>query len=224
VSGQGRELTAAVIGAALAGGLALSAAGQGWAQVTHDRPAPLPPVSAALTGAEAAPLVSAAGLVLLAAAVALFAVRGAGRVVVGLLMAGAGGVLGWSGVRALTGGLTVASAQVPGVGQGPDQVRVDVAAAWPVVVVLAGVLGVAAGLLVVLRGRDWPGMGRRYERPDAGDDGRPAAARVARPPSDEDRAQAAWQALDRGEDPTEDTDRGPCVGPAERGAGPGVSG
>jgi uncharacterized membrane protein (TIGR02234 family) len=194
-----RELTAAVLGAALAGGLALSAAGQAWARVTHDRPVPLPPVSAALTGGEAAPLVPAAGLVLLAAGVALFAVRGAGRVVVGLLAAAVGGVLGWSGLRALTGGLVEASLEVPGVGQGPDEVRVDVAASWPVVVVLAGVLGVAVGLLVVLRGRSWPGMGRRYERPVTGKDGR---GTTTRPRTDEDRAQAAWQALDRGEDPT----------------------
>jgi uncharacterized membrane protein (TIGR02234 family) len=63
--------------------------------------------------------------------------------------------------------------------------------------VVAGLLGVAAGLLVVVRGRRWPGMGRRYERADA------AAPRpVVR--TDEERAQAAWQALDRGEDPTED--------------------
>ena len=137
-----RELTAAVLGAVLAGGLALVAGGQSWARVTVDRSPPLPPVTGVLNGADVAPLVPATGLVLLAAAVALLAVRGAGRVVVGLLMA-------------------------------------------------------AAGLLVVLRGRSWPGMGRRYERP-----GSPAAP--ARPQTDEDRAQAAWRALDRGEDPTAD--------------------
>ncbi|MCW2635711.1 MAG: Trp biosynthesis associated, transrane protein Oprn/Chp [Blastococcus sp.] len=211
-----RELTAAVLGAALAGGLALSAAGQGWAQVTQNRPVPLPPVTVALTGTDAAPLVSAAGLVLLAAGVALVAVRGAGRVVVGLFMAGTGGTLGWSGVRALAGGLTGAAAQVPRVGQGPDQVSVEVTAAWPVVVVLAGLLGVGTGLFVVLRGRHWPGMGRRYERPDAG---RAADARAPRPQTDEDRAQAAWQALDRGEDPTV---QAPSPAPGQR-SDPGVS-
>ena len=43
-------------------------------------------------------------------------------------------------------------------------------------------------------------MGRRYERPDAAD-GRRDPARPGR--TDEDRAQAAWKALDRGEDPTD---------------------
>ena len=193
-----RELTAAVLGAVLAGGLALVAGGQSWARVTVDRSPPLPPVTGVLTGADAAPLVPATGLVLLAAAVALLAVRGAGRVVVGLLMAVAGGVLAWSGLRALTGGLDAAAADLPGVGGARNAAAtVDLAAGWPVLAVVAGLLGVAVGLLVVLRGRSWPGMGRRYERP-----GSPAAP--ARPQTDEDRAQAAWRALDRGEDPTAD--------------------
>ena len=165
-----KELTAAVLGAAGGGALALVAGGQPWARVTAVRDAPLPPVTAALGGAEAAPLVPAAGLVLLAAAVALLAVRGPGRAVVGLLMAAAGGLLAWSGIRALAGGLSD-----------------------------AGLLGIGAGLLAVLRGRTWPAMGRRYERAGAAT---PAAAR--RPETDEDRAQAAWKALDRGDDPTAD--------------------
>jgi uncharacterized membrane protein (TIGR02234 family) len=202
-----RELTAAVLGGAAAGGLALMAGGQRWADVTVERPAPLPPVHAVVTGADVAPLVPATGLVLLAAAVALFAVRGAGRVVVGLLTAVAGGVLGWAGLRALTGGLDAAA--VAEAGGRPGDSVVELSAGWPVLAVGAGAVGLAAGLLVVLRGRRWPGMGRRYERPDA------AAPRPAeRPRTEEERAQAAWQALDRGEDPT--------VEPADR--RPGVSG
>jgi len=167
--------------------------------VTAEREAPLPPVSGVLTGAQAAPLVPAAGLVLLAAAVALLAVRGAGRAVVGLLMAAAGGVLAWSGVRAIAGGLLDASTDLPGIGRVAGRVTVELTVAWPVLAVVAGVLGVAAGLLAVLRGRTWPAMGRRYERGAAAG---PAAPR--RPETDEDRAQAAWKALDRGDDPTRD--------------------
>jgi uncharacterized membrane protein (TIGR02234 family) len=185
-----RELTTAVLGAAAAGALALVSGGQDWAEVTAQRQAPLPPVVAVLSGADAAPLVPAMGLVLLAAAVALLAVRSLGRVVVGLLMAVAGGVLAWSGVRALTGTLDAAVAGIPAGGT-----TTDVTAVWPVLAAVAGVLGAATGLLVVLRGRSWPGMGRRYERGT----GAPAAAR---PQTDEDRAQTAWKALDRGEDPT----------------------
>ena len=196
-----RELTAAVVGAVVAGALALSSGGQAWATVTAERDAPLPPVTAELTGSDAAPLVSATGVVLLAAAVALLAVRGAGRRLVGLLMAVAGGVLGWSGVRALTGGLADAATELPAVGRVAGQVTVDVAATWPALAIAAGVLGAAAGLLAVLRGGNWPAMGRRYER--AGAETPPAPTR---PLTDDDRAQAAWTALDRGEDPT-DPDR-----------------
>lgn len=201
-----RELAAAVLGAAGAGALALIAGGQPWATVTAEREAPLPPVTGVLSGADAAPLVPAAGLVLLAAAVALLAVRGPGRAVVGLLMAVAGGVLAWSGVRAVAGGLLDASTDLPGVGRTAGRVTVALTPAWPVLAVVAGLLGVAAGLLAVLRGRTWPAMGRRYERgaTAAG----PAVAR--RPETDEDRAQAAWKALDRGDDPTDDRTRDPA--------------
>jgi uncharacterized membrane protein (TIGR02234 family) len=223
VSTGRRELTTAVLGAAVAGALALVSGGQAWAEVTAERQAPLPPVVAVLSGADAAPLVPAMGLVLLAAAVALLAVRSLGRVVVGLLMAVAGGVLAWSGVRALTGTLDAAVAGIPAGGT-----TTDVTAVWPVLAAVAGVLGAATGLLVVLRGRTWPGMGRRYERgtgaaatdttatdtpatdtpatdtpaADTPATDTPAADTPARTETDEDRAQAAWKALDRGEDPT----------------------
>jgi len=196
-----RELGAAVLGAVGSGALSLIAGGQAWARVTAQREAPLPPVSGVLSGADAAPLVPAAGLVLLAAAVALLAVRGAGRAVVGLLMAAAGGLLAWSGVRALSGGLTDASADLPGIGRAAGRITVDLTAAWPVLALIAGLLGIGAGLLAVLRGRTWPAMGRRYERAGVGA-GTGAGAR--RPETDEDRAQAAWKALDRGDDPTQD--------------------
>ncbi|RBY95662.1 TIGR02234 family membrane protein [Blastococcus sp. TF02-8] len=192
--GRRRELTAAVAGSAVAGALALSAAGQRWAGVTVERRSPLPPVVGTLSGGDAAPLVTAAGLVLLAAAVALLAVRGVGRVVIGLLTALAGGALLWSGVRVLAGGVSEAAAGLPGAGgSSVTSVVVDLSPAWPVVAVVAGVLGVAVGLLAALRGRGWPGMGRRYERTPA----------VAPARTDEDRAQEAWKALDRGEDPTD---------------------
>jgi uncharacterized membrane protein (TIGR02234 family) len=189
-----RELTAAVLGAAVAGGLALFAAGQRWAQVTADRRPPLPPVSGAVTGSAAAALVPAMGLLLLAAAVALVAVRGAARAVLGVVLAAAGVVLAWSGVAVLAGGLDAGAAGLPVPGDDLAGARVDLSPAWPVVTLVAGVLAVGTGVLVVLRGRGWPGMGRRYERP---------GAPVPRQRTDEERTSDAWRALDRGEDPTE---------------------
>jgi uncharacterized membrane protein (TIGR02234 family) len=194
-----REMATAVVGLAAAGGLALSTGGQTWLTATVARPAPLPPVTEQLNGSELAPLVPAGGLVLLAAAVALVAVRGAGRVLVGLLAAVAGGVLGWSGLRTLVADGDAAAAGVLGGGTPGSAVTTAVSAAWPVLALLAGLLAVAAGLLTVLRGRTWPAMGRRYERAAA------TAPARARRQSDEDRALDAWRALDRGEDPTEGT-------------------
>jgi uncharacterized membrane protein (TIGR02234 family) len=198
-AGGRRELTTAVLGAVLAAALALIGGGQAWASVTAERRAPLPPVTADLSGSESAPLVPAAGLVLLAAAVALLAVRGAGRVAVGLLTAAAGGALAWSGVRALTGGLDDAGADLPGLaGATVTGTGAEVSAVWPALAVLAGLVAIVTGALTVLRGRGWPAMGRRYERAGAG-----GAAAPARPRTDEDRAVDAWKALDRGEDPTD---------------------
>jgi uncharacterized membrane protein (TIGR02234 family) len=208
-----RELTLAVLGCAVAGGLALSSASQPWLDVTVTRPPPLPPATEVLTGGQAAALVPACGLLLLAAAVALIAARGLGRTAVGLLVAVAGGVLAWSGLRALTGGLDSVAADVSDVvGLGESRLSSSVVATWPALTLAAGLIAVLAGLLVVVRGQHWPGMGRRYERPGAAAAGSAArAARPARPESPEDRHQAAWKALDRGEDPTADPAEGPTV-------------
>jgi uncharacterized membrane protein (TIGR02234 family) len=191
-----RELALAVAGCALAGGLALSVGGQTWATATVTRRPPLPPVTEELTGSTLAALVPACGLLLLAAAVAVVAVRGLGRRAVGLVAAVAGGALLWSGVRRLV--------TEPGLGDLSDGTAagatgLDVAptAAWPVVTAVAGLLAVAVGVLVVVRGPGWAGMGRRYERT-------PATVAPARSRTPEDRALDAWRALDRGEDPTAD--------------------
>ena len=193
-------MTGVLVGAVLGAALPLFAAGQEWAAITAVRRAPLPPVTTAATGGELAPLAPAAALVLLAAAGALLAVRGSGRVVVGLLMVGAGGAVVWSSGRVL-GGADVLTTQLRALGVPASDLAVDLAPAWPVLAVVGGVLGALAGLVAAVRGRRWPAMGRRYERHGGA---APAAAL-----SDEQRAQAAWTALDRGDDPTADPDGGP---------------
>lgn len=194
-----RELTASVLASAAAGGLGLFAGAQTWATLSADRPAPLPPFTGVLAGSTHAPVVPAAALVLLAAALVLPAVRGSGRVTVGALMAVSGAALVWSGWRALAGGLAQSAAAVPVVVGTPSA---EISAVWPVTTALAGVLGTVAGLLVILRSRHWPAMGRRYEQapPD------PAPVRQL---TDEERAELVWNALDRGEDPTDPAPPGP---------------
>lgn len=200
-----REIAVAVAAAALGAALVLFASGQAWAEVVWQRHPSLPPATIEVGGGDAAPLASAAGLVLLAAAAALLAVRGLGRAVLGVLMAVAGAGAAWASGRVLTGG-DVLTDQLAALGVPTGDYTRDVVPVWPVLAVIGGVLGVGAGLLAVVRGSRWPAMGRRYERP--GGAGTPA--RTAAPPTEEQRAQSAWAALDRGEDPTQD-------GPANRG-------
>jgi uncharacterized membrane protein (TIGR02234 family) len=192
-----RELTVAVLASAVAGALALFAGGQTWATLSAVRPAPLPPVTGVLAGSTHAPLVPAAGLVLLAAAVALLAVRTGGRTAVGVLMTISGIAMAWTAGRALAGGLRDAAAELPVVVGTPVS---EISALWPAAAVVAGVVGAGAGLLTVLRSRHWPAMGRRYERTASPVGGGAAAPR---PETDEERAHLAWRALDRGEDPTD---------------------
>jgi uncharacterized membrane protein (TIGR02234 family) len=199
-----RELTAALAAAALGAALTLFAAGQEWATITATRRPPLPPVSTVAPGGDLAPLAPAAALVLLAAAGALLAVRGTGRLLVGLLMAAAGAAAAWSSGRVL-GGSDVVTAQLRAFGVPADALAVDLAPVWPVLAAAGGVLGALAGLTTAVRGRRWPAMGRRYERAGASPAG-PSAE------TGEQRAHAAWTALDRGNDPT----AGPAPGPADR--------
>jgi uncharacterized membrane protein (TIGR02234 family) len=200
-----REFGVVLAAAALGAALTLFAGGQQWATVTAQRRPPLPPVTAAVTGGEVAPLAPAAALVLLAAAGALLAVRGAGRIAVGLLMVLAGAGIVWSSGRVL-GGADVVTERLRSFGVPASDLATDVAPTWPVVAVVGGVLGIVAGLLAVVRGRRWPAMGRRYERPDGT---APDAGRPAREVTDEQRAQSARTALDQGVDPTSDPPEGP---------------
>jgi uncharacterized membrane protein (TIGR02234 family) len=65
--------------------------------------------------------------------------------------------------------------------------------AWGWIAMLGSVLFALAGVMALLRGPSWPGMGARYETPAA-----PTAAAT----SADDSALEQWRALDRGEDPT----------------------
>ncbi|MDQ6874050.1 MAG: Trp biosynthesis-associated membrane protein [Actinomycetota bacterium] len=58
---------------------------------------------------------------------------------------------------------------------------------WPILTMAGGLLVAGAGALTMARGRAWPALGARYDAPVD-----------PRPPAESD----AWDALDRGEDPT----------------------
>jgi hypothetical protein len=160
------------------------------------------------------PLLVGLALAALAGAGALLATRGTVRRVLGGLLALAGAALAATAVLARTGldpGRAGAGAMV-----------------WPAACVLGGAMIIAAGLTAARHGHRWPAMGSRYERgrvpPPPADVGAgagplaaagrnrgetpgeivgagPAPAEIASPVEPVD-TRAAWEALDRGEDPT----------------------
>ncbi|MFE0460379.1 TIGR02234 family membrane protein [Kitasatospora sp. NPDC058965] len=167
--------------------LVLVAVGRTWAQGTAAGN-----LAVAASGSDISGLPGALALVGLASAVAVFAVRGAGRQLVGVLVVAAG--LGAAAGAALGAGDSstvdaLASRRLALTGTVAERVGHT---AWPYVALLGGLLLAAAGALTLLRGRDWPAMGARYEAPTA----KTAAPGAGSTPAD------LWKALDRGEDPT----------------------
>ena len=176
----GRRLAYTVLLCAAGAGLAGYAVTRTWSEIVTARPG-LSSLRDTRTGADGEPWVLGLALVALAGAGALLATRGLARRLLGglLVLVGLGVVAGAVAGRA---GLDVGTA-----GGG--------ATVWPVVCVLGGLLIVLGGLWAARSGHRWPAMGARYER-------RPAAQ-----PADADVDQrvdtrAAWDALDRGDDPT----------------------
>ncbi|MEV4755567.1 Trp biosynthesis-associated membrane protein [Micromonospora sp. NPDC049559] len=183
-----RALTYAVLCCLAGAALALYAATRVWLVELTERPAPLPVLRDARTGGELLPWLPALALVGLAGGGAVLATRATARRLVGLLLllvalgVAAGGAYG---VLALDRG--------------------DGSAAWPLLCALGGLVATAGAALTAVRGQRWPTMGARYERPATS----AAAPRPAEGASagrdtrlDARRTVAAWDALDRGEDPT----------------------
>lgn len=188
------SLALALLCGALGAAVALLATRQRWSEGTvtvAGGPFPLAAKGSDVTGVPAA-----LAIVGLAALVAVFAVRRAGRfMVAGLLaLSGAGTVaaalLGASDSAALDEQAARAS------GDTSATVHALTHTVWPYVAAVGGVLILLAGLLALRYGRLWPGMSGRYER-----GGAPRPRRRART-ADPDRPEELWKALDRGEDPT----------------------
>jgi hypothetical protein len=165
-----------------AAALLFVASGAHWAHGTGRRPAgtSFVTVHASVTGHAVAGVVEAVALLALAAAVAVPATRGRGRIVAGLLVL-AGGVAGVVGAIDSRGG---ARTHVQRALPAGASVRTD---PWWVAAVVGGLLLAAVGAVLVVRGPRWSALSSRYE---------PPASRSA--PGD----AGTWDALDRGEDPT----------------------
>ncbi|MEH0820565.1 Trp biosynthesis-associated membrane protein [Micromonospora sp. CPCC 205714] len=173
-----RELAYAVLLCLPGAGLAFWAATRTWAVEVTPRGS-LPSAREGRTGADLLPWLSALALVGLAGGGAVLATRGRARRLLG-------GLLALLGAAVAAGGGYGLIAAFDG----------EVSRQWPALCLLGGVLAALGGALTAARGQRWPAMGARYERRSggaAGADGRPAAERGTR---------EAWDALDRGEDPT----------------------
>ncbi|HZF89516.1 TIGR02234 family membrane protein [Streptomyces sp.] len=189
-----RSLAVALLCGALGAALVLLATRQQWSEGTATVAGGSFPLTA--NGSDVTGVPAALAIVGLAALVAVFAVRRAGRLVVAALLtlSGAGiaaaALLGASDTAALDERAARAS------GDTSATVHALSHTAWPYVAAAGGALILCAGLLALRYGRRWPTMSGRYERTGA-----PRPRRTA-PVVDPDRPEDLWKALDRGEDPT----------------------
>ena len=173
------------VGLCLVGGaLVLLAMSQPWLTYNLGAVAPLPSRRLGIAGARLAPGARVLGLVGLAGVAALPASRQIGRSAVGVVLALTGLGLLLDLIRVLRDPIgAVLRAEPSGTTlQGSTDLG-----GWPYVAMLGGMLILAAGVLVVLRGRRWEELSARYDAP------------ADRPPPGE---SSLWDALDRGEDPT----------------------
>ncbi|WMC85909.1 TIGR02234 family membrane protein [Streptomyces rochei] len=189
-----RSLAVALLCGALGAAVALLATRQEWSEGTATVAGGAFPLTA--KGSDVTGVPAALAIVGLAALVAVFAVRRAGRFAVAavLTLSGAGTV-----VAALTGASDSSALDDKAAeAAGDTSATVDALThtAWPYVAAVGGALLLLAGLLALRYGRLWPAMSGRYER-----DGTPRPRRGPQP-VDPDRPEDLWKALDRGEDPT----------------------
>jgi uncharacterized membrane protein (TIGR02234 family) len=188
-----RSLAVALSCGALGAAVALLSSRQGWSAGTVAVAGGDFPLSA--TGSDVTGVPAALAVVGLAALVAVFAVRRAGRyLVAGLLALSGAGIL----ASALLGASDSAALDEKAAqAAGDTSATVDSLShtGWPYAAAVGGALILVAGLLALRYGRQWPAMSGRYER-----EGTPRPRRAK--PVDPDRPEDLWKALDRGEDPT----------------------
>lgn len=200
-----RGLRAAQLAYAAGALLALVAAGRPWLHVVVPRDRPLADAVVTISGRTVAPLVTAVAIAVIGGAVGLFATRGLGRVALGAVVT----LLGVALLAASLPHLAAAPATAvegwltqPLAGRDPTRPLLSRSLWWwPALAATGGALVAVAGVATALRGRRWSGMSNRFERAGAAGGGAAPGAGGAEAGSGQ-RAVAAWDALDRGDDPT----------------------
>jgi uncharacterized membrane protein (TIGR02234 family) len=205
---SGRGLMLALVAGAAGAGVVLLAAQQRWARVSFAPPRPLPVSTVSVTGQDLVPAADALALAALACLVAILATRGLARRGAGVVLAILGAVAGIAAAASVRAQHVAAAAAGHSFGLGSatgTAARIALAAfPWWAVAAAGGAIIVAAGLATAWRGTRWPGMSGKYERAPAGGAMLPQDSGPARA----DGQAAAWEALDRGGDPTVRGQRG----------------
>jgi uncharacterized membrane protein (TIGR02234 family) len=186
-----RELTLATMLCLVGAGAVLLSVGRPWSTAVQPSTGTVPGVQVDLVGRDLAPLTAGLGLLALASAGALLALGRRLRPVLGVVMS-------LSGLVMIVDTLLAAGRAATRVeDQFADPAVTATSTAWPWLAVAGGIAVVFAGLVTAVRGGRWPPMSRRYDKPT------PAAEPLSEPGATMD-SEAAWRALDRGEDPTLD--------------------
>jgi uncharacterized membrane protein (TIGR02234 family) len=181
-----RSPAGAVLACAVGALLVLLASGRQWAHTTLAASAGDGHAELSATGHTVAPSLPALGIALLALSAAILAAKGFMRRIVGLVIVVIAAATVGVGITARGDVSSALEHREVGV-QG---LTVHASAnGWWVVATVGGVIAVVAGALTVLRAAQWSAMGAKYDAPSA-----------ATPTKDP--AAVAWDALDRGEDPT----------------------
>jgi len=181
-----RSPAGAVIACAAGGLVVLLASGRQWAAASVSNIAGGGASTLSATGHVVAPALPALAFALLALAAAILASKRLMRRIVGVVIVF---------IAAATVGVSVAArGDVAGALEhrevGVQGIAVHASAnGWWVVATIGGLLAVAAGIMTVMRAEHWSAMGAKYDAPSA-------------PAPTKDPATVAWDALDRGEDPT----------------------
>ncbi|RHA37866.1 Trp biosynthesis-associated membrane protein [Cellulomonas rhizosphaerae] len=188
-SGRGRAAGVLLLLAALTGLVSLPTWFTTTAATALD-----PSVVVTASGADVAPAVPAAALVLLACAAAIALVGRVARWVVLAVVAGAGVLVVAAALQAIGdpwgSGLHQQVVDATSVGEDRSPVTVSV---WPYLAVGVGAVVVLVALWLARASRSWAGPSRRHE-------GTTAGTTQARPEVEDERT--AWDALSRGDDPS----------------------
>jgi uncharacterized membrane protein (TIGR02234 family) len=242
-----REYTLALLTAAVGAGLIWLALREQWAQAVFTQPKPLPQETVGVTGADLVPVAGALAIAALACLAAIIATRGVWRRGAGVLLAAFGVVAGAVATTAATAAQVVsvamsnvaspeaaavsgtAGSTTSGTSSGAAIViggsaghAVMTGASWRYALIVGALLVVAAGLITLLHGHDWPVMSSRYELPQrrspasagAGTDAEAAPGPDVAPAGPRDSA-SMWETLSGGDDPTDADLAEPAAEPAD---------